>query len=97
MTANAAALCVICGAPASETMAPPRRTLARGLDPADPSYSVTAILPDISLCSAHALELHNGELIVGWCDDPRCRSYGEIGEPSPCGDPYTKVSARGRP
>ncbi|MGC8471669.1 MAG: hypothetical protein ACP5PM_05180 [Acidimicrobiales bacterium] len=97
MTLNdAEPTCAICGAPATETVEPARRTLARGLDPSDPSYSVTVILPDIALCAVHTLDLRNGGLFVGWCDDPRCRIYGEIGEPSPCGDPYTKVGARNR-
>ncbi|MDA8075972.1 MAG: hypothetical protein M0Z40_12220 [Actinomycetota bacterium] len=97
MTPNATDLsCAICGAPATGTVEPARKTLARGLDPADPSYSVTVILPDIALCAAHTHDLRDGGLLVGWCDDPRCRMYGEIGEPSPCGDPYTKVGARNR-
>jgi hypothetical protein len=97
MTSNGARLsCVICGAPATEMVEPARKTLARGLDPADPSYSVTVILPDIALCASHTLDLRNGGLHVGWCDDPQCRSYGQLGEPSPCGDPFTKVGARNR-
>jgi hypothetical protein len=83
--------CVLCAEPATETIEPPRRTLARGLDPSDPSYSVTVILPDIALCSEHAFDVRQGEQLLGWCDDPRCRSYGALGEASHCGDPYDKL------
>lgn len=70
---------------------PPRRTLARGLDPSDPSFSVTVILPDIALCAAHTSDVRLGGRSIGWCDDQRCRIYGELGEPSACGDPYKKL------
>lgn len=83
--------CIICKEPATEAIDPPRRTLARGLDPGDPSYSVTVILPDIALCSEHCLEVREGARLVGWCDDRRCRTYGELGESSACGHPYEKL------
>lgn len=83
--------CALCGQPAMETAEPSRRTLDRGLDPSDTSCSVTVILPDIALCAEHAFDVRQGERLVGWCDDPRCRTYGEIGEPSPCGGPYEKL------
>lgn len=73
---------------------PPRRTLGRGPDPIDPSYSVTAILPDVMLCAEHAFDVKEGTTLIGWCDDERCRIYGEIGEASPCGDCYTKLTPR---
>lgn len=84
--------CVLCGEPATETIEPSRRTLARGLDPDDASYSVTVILPDIALCVEHAVRVLHGERRVGWCDDPRCRSYGELDGPSSCGEPYQTLS-----
>jgi hypothetical protein len=89
--AASASPCVLCGEPATEAIEPPRRTLARGLDPGDPSYSVTVILPDVALCAAHSLDVRNGERSVGWCDDQRCRSYGALGELSACGLPYEKL------
>ena len=46
--------CDLCHAASSVTMEPPRRTLARGADPDDPSLSVIVILPDIMLCGDHA-------------------------------------------
>ena len=88
--------CALCGRPATETIEPPRRTLARGPDPSDPSYSVTVILPDVALCSGHALEVRKSERLLGWCDDERCRTYGELGEPSACGDPYKKLGPGNR-
>lgn len=88
--------CVLCAGPATETIDPPRRTLLRGLDPSDPSYSVTVILPDVALCAEHALEIRQGERLVGWCDDQRCRTYGELGEPSGCGAPYRKLNQSNR-
>ncbi len=98
MTSTASAsLCVLCGEPATETIDPPRRTLARGLDPADPSYSVTVILPDIALCAEHAVDVRHGARLVGWCDDARCRSYGELDEPSACGHPYERLGSGKRP
>ncbi|MDA8311175.1 MAG: hypothetical protein M0Z46_11315 [Actinomycetota bacterium] len=88
--------CVLCGEPATGAREPPRRTLARGLDPADPSYSVTVILPDIALCAEHFLEVGQGARLVGWCDDHRCRTYGALGEVSACGHPYERLDARKR-
>lgn len=87
---------MLCEEPATETIDPPRRTLARGLDPSDPSYSVTVILPDVALCDGHATAVRQGERLLGWCDDERCRSYGELGERSGCGDPYKKLGPGNR-
>jgi hypothetical protein len=70
--------------------------MARGLDPSDPSYSVTVILPDIVLCSEHSLDVRQGARLVGWCDDPRCRIYGALGETSACGNPYEKLAPHKR-
>jgi hypothetical protein len=83
--------CVLCGEAATEAIDPPRRTLARGLDPGDSSYSVTVILPDIALCAEHHHDVNQGERLVGWCDDQSCRTYGALGEPSACGLPYEKL------
>lgn len=83
--------CAFCDGPATDAIEPSRRTLARGVDPSDPSYSVTVILPDIALCAEHALDVRQGRWLVGWCDDQRCRTYGELGEPSACGRPYEKL------
>jgi hypothetical protein len=89
--------CVLCGEPATDLIDPPRRTLARGLDPGDPSYSVTVILPDVALCAEHAFDVRHGGLFVGWCDDPRCRTFGELGVISTCGHPYEKLTHSKRP
>ena len=70
------------------TIEPPRRTLARGTDPDDPSLSVIAVLPDVVLCQGHADVVGQGQLSLGWCDNERCRSYGEAGLASPCGEPF---------
>ncbi|MFZ0665740.1 MAG: hypothetical protein WAM97_08285 [Acidimicrobiales bacterium] len=75
------------------TIKPARRTLARGLDPSDDSYSVTAILPDIPLCDEHAESVREGKQLIGWCDNAVCRTFGEIDKPSPCGDMYKKLIA----
>jgi hypothetical protein len=83
--------CALCGKPMTVTIVPPRRTLARGLDPSDDSYSVTAILPDIPLCDEHAESVREGKQLVGWCDDPLCRTFGEIDTKSPCGEPFKKL------
>jgi hypothetical protein len=85
------ALCVICDEPATEQMDPPRRTLARGVDPTDPSYGLTVVLPDVALCATHAHDVRKKSRAIGWCDDERCRTYGEVGEPSYCGVPYKKL------
>ena len=85
------ATCVLCGRSATVTIEPSRRTMARGADPSDESYSVTVILPDVPLCADHALDIRDGDRLVGWCDDERCRTYGELGEPSACGQPFTKL------
>lgn len=96
VTTASAAPCVLCGEPATETVEPPRRTLARGVDPRDPSYSVTVILPDIALCAEHCLDVRQGGQLVGWCDDQRCRTFGALGEPSACGHPYEKLGPNRR-
>jgi hypothetical protein len=90
------ATCVLCSHPATEAVEPSRRTLARGADPSDDSFSVTVILPDVPLCGEHARAIREGDRLVGWCDDERCRTYGELGEPSPCGEPYAKPGSTRR-
>jgi hypothetical protein len=49
--------CALCSRSAILTIEPPRRTLGRGLDPDDPTYSVIAVVPDIPLCEGHAFEV----------------------------------------
>lgn len=88
--------CVLCSQPATEAIEPSRRTLARGADPTDESYSVTVILPDVPLCGVHARAIRDGSRLVGWCDDERCRTYGELGKPSACGEPYLKPGSNKR-
>ena len=83
--------CALCGRPATGTVEPPRRTLARGSDPNDGSYSVTIVLPDLSLCAEDASRYRAGNVVIGWCDDEQCQSYGETGTPSPCGKEYEKL------
>jgi hypothetical protein len=82
--------CAICGQPGTVMVDPPRRTIARGADPSDSSFSVIAVLPDVLLCEEHAEDLPR-RLTIGWCDDERCRLYGESGEASPCGEPFRKL------
>jgi hypothetical protein len=89
--------CVLCKRPATVEIEPPRRTLARGLDPSDQSFSVTVILPDVLLCGEHAVQVRHGDTHIGWCDDERCRSYGEVGETSICGDQYKRLVPGNRP
>lgn len=97
MTAPApGSTCVLCRLPAAVLTEPPRRTLARGPDPSDDSYSVTVILPDVPLCTDHSLGVQQGEVLLGWCDDERCRIYGEAGAVSACGDEYARL-VPGRP
>lgn len=90
------ALCVICGEPATLVIEPPRRTLVRSLDASDPSYSVTAILPDVLLCDDHEFDVRQGERLIGWCDDQRCRVYGEVGATSACGEAYKQLAPANR-
>ncbi len=85
------ASCVVCDEPATEHLDPPRRTLARGVDPTDPSFSLTVVLPDIALCAVHAREVSGKDRLIGWCDDERCRTYGEIGQQSACGQPFARL------
>jgi hypothetical protein len=77
-------------------MEPPRRTFDRGPDPDDNSYSITVILPDVALCDQHARYVREGDLPLGWCDDPLCRIYGEVGEPSLCGAAYGQLAKGSR-
>jgi len=88
--------CVLCGQLATASIDPPRRTLERGADPSDQSYSVTVILPDVLLCTDDGLRVRQGDLLVGWCDDEDCRTYGEVGKASACGHDYEKL-ATGKP
>lgn len=80
--------CVICGRDGVMTIDPPRRTLARGVDPNDSSYSVTVVLPDVQLCGDHYHDVRSKEIVVGWCDDEGCRTFGATGTVSPCGKLY---------
>jgi hypothetical protein len=93
-SATALPPCVVCGSPATQSIEPPRKTLARGADPSDPTYSVIVILPDVSLCALHAHEVSHGGRDIGWCDDQRCRCYGELSQPSACGELYKRLNAR---
>ena len=88
--------CALCSQSATVTVEPARRTLGRGLDPDDPSCSVTVVLPDIALCDGHAFDVRAGSTIVGWCDNEHCRMYGEVDEKSPCGRRYEKLVPRRR-
>jgi hypothetical protein len=85
--------CALCDQPATSAIEPRRRTMDRGLDPSDESYSVTVLLPDVPLCDEHASEVRGGDRFVGWCDDEHCRTYGEAGETSACGEPYQPVGS----
>ena len=82
----------LCSRPATVTVEPPRRALERGPDPDDPSYSVTVLLPNVDLCAVHASDFHSKSAFVGWCDDERCRLYGEAGQISACGQPFEKLA-----
>ena len=88
--------CDVCGRPGSVAVEPPRRTLARVSDLDDPSFSVIVVLPDSVLCVDHAEALGQGELSLGWCDNERCRAYGEVGCVSDCGEPFRALK-RSRP
>lgn len=85
--------CALCGEPAAQTLAPPRKALTRGVDPGDSSYSVTVVLPDVRVCAQHAVSVGAGTTRIGWCDDARCRTYGIVGGSSPCGGPYEPLVA----
>jgi hypothetical protein len=88
--------CALCGDLPTVLLEPPRRTLDRGPDPNDISYSITVILPDVPLCNEHEREVRQGDLRLGWCDDQRCRMYGEAGESSVCGEPYERLASANR-
>jgi len=93
---NSESPCALCSRSATVTIEPSRRTLSRGVDPDDPIYSVTVVLPGIPLCDGHAFDVRAGSTLIGWCDDEHCRMYGEIGEKSPCGHRYEKLAPRKR-
>ena len=88
--------CAFCGQLPTVLFEPPHRTLDRGLDPDDTSYSITVILPDVPLCDDHERRVRLGDLRLGWCDHELCRTYGEDGEPSACGAPYKRLTATNR-
>ena len=91
-TPDPGAPCAVCRLPATAVVAPPRRTLARGVDPSDDSYSVTVIPPDVALCADHVAGVGRGDVVIGWCDDERCRTYGEAGSMSVCGAAYERLT-----
>jgi hypothetical protein len=91
MTSLTQAACAICGLASSSGHEPPRRTLDRGPDPEDDSFSVIVRLPDVPLCDQHARQVREGDLHLGWCDDPGCREYGEAGERSACGAAFVQL------
>jgi hypothetical protein len=96
MTALTESPCALCGRNPTALLDPPRRTLDRGLDPDDDSYSITVMLPGVPLCDTHTRDVRQGDVRLGWCDDPECRAYGEAGEPSPCGARYEPLASSGR-
>lgn len=96
VTSPVLAPCAMCGGPAAAVIDPPSRTLDRGPDPSDESYSITVVLPDVPLCTQHVLDVRQGDRVIGWCDDQRCRTYGEVGETSACGEQYEQLGSRGR-
>ncbi len=96
MTTLAPSPCALCGRIPTTLTKPPRRTLDRGPDPDDTSYSITVILPDVPLCDEHTREVGQGDLRLGWCDEEQCRTYGEVGEPSACGAPYGQLASGSR-
>ncbi len=83
--------CVLCGRNGPVTMDPPRRTIARGPDSEDQSFSTIAVLPDVVLCEEHAEDYAQQHVVIGWCDDKRCRIFGECGHKSRCGKAYKAV------
>ena len=85
--------CALCGKTPSALSEPPCRTLDRGPDPDDDSYSITVLLPDVPLCDEHTQGVREGEVILGWCDDNRCRAYGPAGDSSKCGAPYGRLAS----
>jgi len=84
--------CALCSGSATTTVEPQRRTLCRGSDPEDPTYSVTVLLPDVALCAGHGVDVRAGDILLGWCDNEHCRIYGEVGVRSPCGRPYESLA-----
>ncbi len=95
-TAVTTSPCAFCSENSTSHIDPPRRTLDRGPDPSDDSFSITVILPDIPLCDAHAQTVRDGAFLLGWCDDEQCRIYGEVGAPSACGAPYGALASTTR-
>jgi hypothetical protein len=87
----------MCGKTPTALFDTPRRTLDRGPDPDDSSYSIIVILPDVPLCEQHARRVRDGSLHLGWCDDPRCREYGEADELCACGARYDALVSGKRP
>jgi hypothetical protein len=88
--------CALCTQPATLVIEPARQTLDRGPDPTDQSFSITVMLPGIPLCEEHVVEVRQGDRLVGWCDDERCRTYGEAGGASVCGQPYEQIASKTR-
>jgi hypothetical protein len=96
MTTVTESPCAFCSEISTTHIDPPRRTLDRGPDPTDDSFSITVILPDIPLCEVHAGTVRDGTFLLGWCDDEQCRIYGEVGASSTCGAPYGALASTTR-
>jgi hypothetical protein len=52
--------CAVCGGTPAALFEPPHRTLDRGPDPEDDSYSIIVILPEVPLCPKHARQVRDG-------------------------------------
>lgn len=84
-------VCAICGKEGVAPTESPRRTIVRGADARDGSHSVIALLPEVILCPEHCEDFRRRDFSLGWCDNRRCRIYGESGATSPCGKPYKEL------
>ena len=49
---------------------------------------VCSAAPDVLLCDDHYHQFMSKELVVGWCDEESCRTYGAVGALSACGKPF---------
>lgn len=86
--------CVICGKPSTHTAFPSRPILTRQVSKDDGTATLeNEKLPPYLLCDEHFREMTKYPRggFFGWCDDPSCRRWGRVGDPSPCGAPFLEL------
>jgi hypothetical protein len=83
--------CVVCGAPSVQTFFAASGMVARDeVLPDGSTRRLNVPLPPIHACRAHYYEILSERLPIGFCSAETCRCWGQLGEASPCGEPFVE-------